>query len=150
MFCLSTYLRHILAAQALLCILLGYLFLNLAFAMRRNCSIWFIVICCEWFVASLCAVGSHRTLYGKGGRPPSSSLYDLWTYYLHYLYSLCGVCRWLLPHIPRKGWSHPTHSWSSPYISWCAFSKLSLYCVIVDHLLDVQKSLVLKEIKVLL
>ena len=96
------HLTYILAAQALLCFLKGYLFLNLAFAMRRNCSICLIVICCEWFVASLCAVGSHRTLYGKGGRPPSSSLSYLWTYCLHYLYSLCGVCRWLLPHIPRK------------------------------------------------
>jgi predicted small integral membrane protein len=61
MFCLSTYLRHILAAQAFLCILLGYTFLNLAFAMRRNWFILFIVICCEWFVTSLCTVGNHHT-----------------------------------------------------------------------------------------
>ena len=44
MFWRSTYLRHILAAQAFLCILLGYNFFNLAFAMRRNWFILFIVI----------------------------------------------------------------------------------------------------------
>lgn len=109
-----------------------------------------IVFCYEWFVASLCVLGNHHTWCGKGGRPPLDSQCNLLTYCLHYLYSLYGGCRWLLPHIPRKGWSHPRHTQSIPYISWCAFSKFSLYGVVVDHLLDVLQRSILKELKVLL
>ena len=67
---LSTHLAYILAAHALRCCLLGYTFLNLALAMRRNWLISFIVIYCVCLSTIELYGVHHHILDDKGGIPP--------------------------------------------------------------------------------